>query len=549
MDENVTREQITKVLEQDKEERRALCILLDKWVDRRGRSFAVVSEMGFTGGKGTPERSLPSYVSVHTLDWIQANIKMGSEMPFMVDKVDKETGSLIIDEESVDILRQRAPDWSRQLDLMQYLLGEQHRKFGSILAVISPSWVDDPSHENWDENGRALKNAVKFEALDSRGLVGLLDLDLMHLYALDGQHRIIGLRGIHELQEHSYISLKKKSGKETNRTINRDDLLHQTRSDIAHLQRLLEEKMSVEYIPAVLKGETREEAVRRVRKVFVAINEYAKAPTTGENYVLDENDGFAIVARKIATTHPLFQVGSDGIRVEFKKPSITGKNPREIVTLQALRDSADLYLTAVDSEKFSTWKPMTASSIPQRPPATEIEAAVAHLHELFDSLRDLRVFEGLQRGDSVDYWRQFISSDEHAGNELGGHLMMRPIGFMIIASAFGDLVGQENYELMDVVKRFKKLESMKMLNMANPESVWYGLIYEPTKGKVLAAKGKRDLSVDLLKYLIRGAEVPERTSLLERFISQRSIDETTWWGYSGKPEVINRGEIDLPRPA
>ena len=34
----------------------------------------------------------------------------------------------------------------------------------------------------------------------------------------------------------------------------------------------MEEKINVEYVPAVLAGETREEAASRLRSVFVAVN-------------------------------------------------------------------------------------------------------------------------------------------------------------------------------------------------------------------------------------------------------------------------------------
>ena len=45
----------------------------------------------------------------------------------------------------------------------------------------------------------------------------------------------------------------------------------------------MDETISVEYLPAVIKGETREKAVQRVRSIFVAVNSYARKTDKGEN--------------------------------------------------------------------------------------------------------------------------------------------------------------------------------------------------------------------------------------------------------------------------
>ena len=42
------------------------------------------------------------------------------------------------------------------------------------------------------------------------------------------------------------------------------------------LRKILNETMSIEFIPAVIKGETREEARARLRSYFVSINKNAK---------------------------------------------------------------------------------------------------------------------------------------------------------------------------------------------------------------------------------------------------------------------------------
>ena len=546
--ENLVRE-VDELLEQDDKERRLLARLLDKWVDKHDRYFVVRSEMGFSSPDFADRRPLPSFVAVHEMRWVANNIKMGSDMPFMQSKIDQETGRLVIDKDNIEELRQRAPDWTRQSELAEYLLAEPHRKFGSILAVVSPDWVDDPASEFWDEDGRALRNASEFEALDSTGEVGLLDLGATLVYALDGQHRIMGIKGVNDISDGG-LYLRTKEGKQKSTFFSKEEICEKLSIDIHEIQSILQEKISVEYIPAVLRGETRKEAIRRIRSVFVAINKHAKQPTTGEVYGLDENDGFAIVARRVATQHPLFQDPSDEGRVEVKKANITGKSGTKIVTLQHLRDSAAAYLQAID-RKYQRWQPiLSKNATPRRPDREDLEAAEGLMHALYDYYSTMPIFEALDRGDSLSEWRDFeIDAGEGPSKSGKGHLLTRPIGFTITARAVGELVGIERFTLEDVFDKLIKLDRSGSLQINKPSNVWYGVIFDPSGKKIVARKGAQDLGVRLLKYLIRAAEAPERSDLLEDFIAHRTIEEGLWWGYSGKGEKINLDEIELPKPA
>ena len=147
-------------------------------------------------------------------------------------------------------------------------------------------------------DGRAVTNAITVESLDTEGRICLIDLLNTHIYALDGQHRVLGIRGVAEIRDKGFLELRKKDGTATPKRLNADYLMSQYRIDTAELQAILTESITVEYLPAVLAGETRDEANRRIRDVFVCINSYAKKTKPGENILLHERDGFSIVARK-----------------------------------------------------------------------------------------------------------------------------------------------------------------------------------------------------------------------------------------------------------
>ncbi len=262
--------------ETDDREKAILAQLLQKAIARKGYVLVHSSAMGkVLTETGTP-KLVPSFAAAHSLEWIADNMKLGSQMPFMETKIDPVTMRLIIDQENAEEVKQRAPDWTRQPALAAYLAQPQ-RKFGPIIAVVSPDWVDNPNHENWDKSGRALKSSTEFTALDLEGRVGLLKLDGIKVYALDGQHRVIGIQGIRDVRDKPLgLVMRTKDGKEKGRAYSREEFLGRFHLSFEDLQALLNETIIVEYLPAVIAGETRSDASRRIRNTFISINSYAK---------------------------------------------------------------------------------------------------------------------------------------------------------------------------------------------------------------------------------------------------------------------------------
>ena len=131
------------------EENRALAGALDEKLNVEGSLFAHRVNMGIVKSESGIAKLVPSYVSVLSLDEVASKIYMGSDMPFMKNKLDKKTGKIIVDEENINQIMQRAPDWTRQINIAAYLLANTYHKFTSVLAVIEPDWINDPTHNNW----------------------------------------------------------------------------------------------------------------------------------------------------------------------------------------------------------------------------------------------------------------------------------------------------------------------------------------------------------------------------------------------------------------
>ncbi len=555
---------IDSLIEEDRgrTERRKLMLqeLLQEATDRKGYVLVHSSAMGKTLTETGSPKLVPSYAATHSLEWIGKNILLGSQMPFMETKIDRDPesktyGRLKIDQENAEEVKQRAPDWTRQPALAAYL-SQPQRKFGPIIAVVSPPWVDDTSHENWS-NGRALKNATEFTALDVEGRVGLLKLQDTLIYALDGQHRVIGIQGIRDVRDNPRgLVLKDKYGAEKKTAYPREEFLKRFDLNLEDLQSLLNETMIVEYLPAVIAGETREDASRRIRNTFISINSYAKRTDKGENILLDETDGYAIVARKAGIYHPLFNAKEKNNRVNWKTTSIPSTRTEWYTTLQTIKDMGVNYLSAVDKGRSTHWGVEFRGQMPIRPSEGEIEAARTQFFAFLDHVFELPVFQTLERGDissraeDVERWREFPSED---APDRKGHLLLRPIGQTILAAAVGQLVksreeGGKGMSLDAVFKKLKRFDEEGGFEAHRPQSVWYGVTYDPNKQKMIMAN--QNWAQNLLVYLINGMDEPERQALWISFVTARVVDRGagTWRNLDGETEEFDLGRQELPAP-
>mgnify|MGYP000670732515 CR=1 FL=1 len=481
----------------ERNKKRFLKTMLDELQQEKDTFISLKGEMGEITAKEGRTVNASSYSIVHDLDWIGKNIKMGTEMPLMRSSIDKKTGRLIIDENNAEDIKQRAPDYSRQVPLAIYLATDKSRKFGSILAVISPNWADDPHHEYWGSDGKALRNAFDFSALDSAGNIGMLNLNGHTVYALDGQHRVMGIKGLQELSN-GPLFVKGKGGEPLKGSAITSDLIVETYDlDMNFVSKVLTEKLTVEYIPAVVAGETRAEASRRIRDIFYSINRYAKTPDKGEQILLNESDGYAIVARKVGIKTELFKKENSGDRINWKNTSIP-KRSSWYTTLQHLRTMSFHYLNAVDDfnhgNRTKRWEPLIKDSAPVRPEESELTGATEELMQYFSFLNELPVFKGLNnsKDKDIEQIREFTYKAEGKEFKGKGHLLLRPIGQVILTKAVGKLI-KEGYLIEDIFTKLKKLDLAGGFEVNNASSVWYEVTYDPIMKKMIMMLLKKSL--------------------------------------------------------
>ncbi|MCC9309127.1 DGQHR domain-containing protein [Kitasatospora sp. RB6PN24] len=501
---------------------------LDDSIARDDALFVEVAQMGGS----------PSYIASASLEWIRNQVSLANTMPLLKKSIDPETGKLRIDEESIEAISQRAIDWSREAVLAKYLIERDNHKFPPILVVLSQPWVDDPDSDMWDEDGCAKETSATFRALDGRGRVGMLELGPQtRLYAFDGQHRVIGIDAALKLITYGRLDVRDKEGKvKRDEVLLLDAIVAEHNLDEAQLQQLGAERMGVEIIPAVLKGESREDAQRRVRSIFTHVNKQASPLTPGEVAQLDEDNGFAIVARRVAVEHPLFKTAKSA--VNFKNSTIS-KRSAHITTLQTLTEMAKGYLLA--DNHYSDWE-AKGRELARRPSDAELVRGRSDFAQLWDYINEMPTFQAISRGESASRFRRFGHEVERGSGGGKGHLLLRPVGQQAMAQAVG-LLRAEGMHLDDIFSKLHTLDSRGGLKLDAVENPWWGVLYD-FNGQRMSIKG-RDTAVKIFRHLVSGLPTDkERRALRDLIADARLVGEHEYRDYSG--EVVQRNKISLP---
>jgi DGQHR domain-containing protein len=473
-----------------------------------------------------------AYIGAVTLQWLADRVKYASEMSLLSDQYNSTAKNITIDSETIEVIQQRPLDWSRQAALVQYLAARTTHKFPPVLVTIDRAWVDNIHAAEWGRGGKANESAAVFMPLDGKGDLGLLDIgESVRIYALDGQHRLMGVQGLMELLRAGELPRYNRDRHPVGHKIT----LAELGTSEAYLQNLPQETIGIEFISAVVPGETQLEAKRRIRSIFVHVNLMAIALSKGQLAQLDENDGFAIVARQIAVNHPLLKdTPGRKPRVNWDSATVATKTT-VLTTLQALQDMAAKYL----QHQFPNWKPKAQKGlVPLRPDTAELELGIAAFSQLFDRLSQFTSYGRLQAEDTPQL-RRF--SFEPGGGE--GHILFRPVGQIAFAQGVGIAVFKKQMAQTEVFRKLDRYDADGGFSHINlPQSLWYGILYDPNKKRILVSG--RDLAAKLIVYLLGGVDNDfDRAELRRQVAEARTVGE---YAMSFEGKLVTQPEVGLP---
>ena len=469
--------------EKEKRKKEFLLRMLDSINEKKKHFVAVSAKMG----------SSDSYISSVSLEWF-TEVHFAADMNIFEDNQDEQIKSVKINKETLDYLSQRQPDWRRQIAMTTYLSVREHHKFPPVLLVAYQDWMFDPNSEKWGADKRALENSITCESLGSGSWIVDFNHDKTDFYALDGQHRLMAVRGLNDLFKNEVLHQKDKSGAIRKKSVTIENIFEYVLEGATDLKefkkklgRILDEKIGVEIIPAVQKGETLQEAFARLRQIFVDVNQNAKRLEKGELALLDETNGFSIVARDVMVSASLFYNNEKELRVNSKDVNLD-ENSKDYTTLQAIVGMAREYLGVL--HPFNRWEEPVCNIKEAgllRPSYEDLEKGRKKLTAYFEAIKELpshkRMIQGTEIGKIRRRKRKDVDDMEGEDN-----ILFRPIAQEALAKAVGLLERNGGMTLEDIIKKLSKKDNpddpnLKLTEFASP---FFGILCDPVSPQLYA---------------------------------------------------------------
>ncbi len=334
---------------------------------------------------------------------------------------------------------------NRAGQISDYLLKQPQRFFNSLIVGVyggSPDWYELKVGPNRHPDVPELPSELD-------GILGILRLDgTQTLFAIDGQHRVQGIKQALEKNDEQVLEKNDK---------------------------LEREEVSVIFVA----HKNDPVGMERTRRLFTTLNRYAKPVSKSEIVALDEDDIIAITTRELVEKHPLFQ---EKISLS-KTKAVAVKDNRNFTTIITLYDVLEIL--------FRTARGWTAFKR-HRPEDSAIAEYYANSKQFWDTL--IEHFPPL---------REILTSEPDkciAGryrNREGGHLLFRPVGLLIIAQ----VVRQAKDSGLSEKEAIKRISEVSMELTDKP---WVGLLWDKINQRMISGTTPQKVAKQLLFYFIGG---------------------------------------------
>lgn len=321
------------------------------------------------------------------------------------------TASAVHRSQGLDDMIQRSLG-TRAGDIAEYLLSQPQRLFGTIVTAVyggDPEWLQvgiDEEAQPWAEDGDRLDGSIGFLRLSGSE----------ELFALDGQHRVVGI------------------------------------------QQALEKDASLggEEVAVIFVGHSKDQAgLERTRRLFSTLNRYAKPVSKRDIIALDEDDARAIVTRRLFDSHELFV---DRVSLGERKP-IPVQDRVNVTSIVALYDAVEMVL-----KSSAGWTPRHKRL---RPDDDTLDKLTGYCARYWDAV--------VEENQVLQSYLQASASAQPAApyrGGHGGHLLFRPVGILAHAWVATTLCKKEGLSLLTAVQR------LAALPMELSERPWAGLLWD-----------------------------------------------------------------------
>ena len=369
----------------------------------------------------------------------------------------------------------------RANQIANYLIDQEQHFFPGIVVGVylgEPIWYEINVEDN------AVFGTPSLDS-NAKETLGILQLDgTEQLYAIDGQHRVAGIRSALE-------RLKRQKRFE-------------------EYESLANETLSIAFVSADIE---KEGELERVRRLFTTLNKEAKKVSEPEIVALDEDDAAAIVTRWVAIRYEgLKGNNTSGKETDYnliqlgRTHDIQPRNRRSITTIVTLyRVVKNVFQQELQSIRRRYKQ--------NRPDEGELESMYQEAVLIWELMR--------QHNNALNDVLGSEPSEERASKyrtDLGGHILFRPIGLQAFAGALGILRtrGIENERAVEV------LCQLPMDISALP---WEHVVWNPNTRSMITAN--RAVAEALFLHMVGHKPRSSRMDLPKRFRELRGLSEGT----------------------
>lgn len=357
---------------------------------------------------------------------------------------------------------QRRLDSNHTKSIKEYLLNQSERFFNSIVVGIyggQPEWIPIKISSSINVNFELTeKQLTEFESS-----IGLLKFNGdENIFAIDGQHRVAGI---------------KKALKESS-------------------------ELQQEEICAIFIGhENTSSGMERTRRLFTTLNKTAKKVSDADIVALDEDDGFAVVTRRLIDECEILE---EGDKVAFiPTTAIPPNDQNSIASIIGIYQIAqDLY-----PQKPSQDLPKKSEIKKQRPSEQIVEYIYQQNCQYWMVLKN----------NIPEYYQVFANTQTNAGNYRlpeNTHLLFRYVGQRAFASAVQILMSRgKNME-----------EAVRLLasqTLCLQDKEWHYILWNPIEKKIIT-KNRTAAETYLLKRIGQPGATPSNEKRLNELIASRS---------------------------
>lgn len=356
---------------------------------------------------------------------------------------------------NINEMLQRVFDPKRLAPIRDYLLRQPQRYINNLTVVIyggDPEWLPmDVAPVSQQPETEDPENSLA-EITKDFGIIKLTEEEV--LFALDGQHRLKGLRAA-----------------------------------VAARRSLGNDQIAI----TLLSHESTPAGKERTRRLFTTLNRYAKPVSLGENILLDEDDVSAIVVRQLIQKYGAFR-NRDLIAFSKTADLKLPTDAEKFSTVVALYNINEMLL---DKSVYPQFEGPRGNLVRVRPSDATIDRERQKVWTFWNSF--FRTFPQA---------RQFVSRPTATARNRGGPLSLRPIGQQLFAEYYIVARSTPGFPF----NRINRVPD----ELANP--FWRKVLYNPTTGTMLKnASYARSYLFFQLGIPLTGSERRRLTENLRRY--------------------------------